>query len=78
MAKLVKNTKTKQINVKVTKRDELLEKLANLLAEEFEQEVKFTKEGIVLEFENEKGDKKDFVFRVVEKKDRILEVDFIE
>lgn len=78
MAKIVKSVKVAKSNSKITKRELLLETLATLLGDNFEQEVKFTKEGIVLVFSNEKDEEKDFVFRIVEKKARISIEDFIE
>jgi len=78
MAVLKNAKKATRNNGKITKRELLMEQLATLLGEQFEQEVKFTKEGMVLEFNNEKNEQKDFVFKIVEKKDRIKEEDFIE
>ncbi|KFZ25854.1 MAG: hypothetical protein KQ78_01810 [Candidatus Izimaplasma bacterium HR2] len=78
MAKIVKTVKVAKSNSKITKRELLLTELATLLEENFEQEVKFTKEGIVLVFTNEKDEEKDFVFRIVEKKARINASDFVE
>ena len=78
MAKLLGTSKVKVSSSKITKREMILNELAELLAESFEQDVKATKEGLVFTFENEKGETKDFVFKVVEKKDRIHVEDFLE
>ena len=78
MAKLQTIKSATRKVTKETKRDLLINEVAQLLEETYDQEVKFTKEGIVLEFENEKGDKKDFVFKVIEKKERIANEDFIQ
>lgn len=78
MAKLGRVAKTAVASGKITKRDLLLQELSELLEEHFDEEVKFTKEGIVVAFKNEKGLEKDFVFRIVEKKERIVEGDFLE
>jgi len=78
MAKFTKVVAKKGNNGRITKRDMLIEELANVLEEHFEDEVKFTKEGIVLTFKNEKNEEKDFVFKIVEKKDRIKEEDFLQ
>lgn len=77
MAKLERTVKTIKSTSKITKRELLLGELQELLAENYDQDVKVTKEGLVLTLENEKGETKDFVFRIVEKKDRIKESDFL-
>jgi len=78
MAVMRKTIGGKKVSLKVTKRDELIDELAVLLSENYEQDVKYTKEGIILHFENEKGETKDFVFRIVEKKDRVKTEDLLE
>jgi hypothetical protein len=78
MAVLTRVVAKKGNNGRITKRDMLIEELANVLEEHFEANAKFTKEGIVLTFKNEKNEEKDFVFKIVEKKDRIKEGDFLQ
>jgi len=78
MARIVGTKKVVTANGKITKRDLLVAELSEVLSEHFDQEVKFTKEGIVLVFTNEKEQEKDFVFKVIEKKDRVVEEDFLD
>ena len=78
MAVMRKTIGGKKVSLKVTKRDELIDELAVLLSESYEQDVRYTKEGIILQFENEKGETKDYVFRIVEKKDRVKSEDLLE
>jgi len=78
MAVMRKTIGGKKVSLKVTKRDELIDELAVLLSESYEQDVRYTKEGIILQFENEKGETKDYVFRIVEKKDRVKNEELLE
>jgi len=78
MAKFTKIVAKKGNNGRITKRDILISELSEVLEEHFGTEAKFTKEGIVLTFKNEKNEEKDFVFKIVEKKDRIKEEDFLQ